>query len=141
LIEFPSKADKEGGMKFEWSFTNEHGLRRWCERDRRRHRVGRGRSGPKEDRSNSVVGFVVFGLVVGALARLVVPGRQHLSIVTTLVLGLIGSVVGGVVANAIGTGDIFELNILGSIVAIVTAIVLIVVGDRVGLLAKRSSSR
>jgi uncharacterized membrane protein YeaQ/YmgE (transglycosylase-associated protein family) len=88
-----------------------------------------------------MIGFVVFGLVVGALARLAVPGRQHLSVVTTLLLGLIGSVVGGVVANAIGTGDIFELNILGAIVAIATAIVLIVVGDRVGLLAKRSSSR
>ncbi|HSH61447.1 MAG TPA: hypothetical protein VK988_17750 [Acidimicrobiales bacterium] len=88
-----------------------------------------------------MIGFIVFGLVVGALARLVVPGRQHLSIVMTLLLGLVGSVVGGVVANAIGTGDIFELNMLGSIVAIATAIVLIVVGDRVGVLAKRSSSR
>ena len=88
-----------------------------------------------------MIGFVVFGLVVGVLARLLVPGRQHLSIVTTLVLGLVGSVVGGVVANAIGTGDIFELNLLGSIVAIATAVVLIVVGDRVGVLAKRSSSQ
>lgn len=88
-----------------------------------------------------MIGFIVFGLVVGALARLVVPGRQHLSIVMTLLLGLVGSVVGGLVANAIGTGDIFELNILGSIFAIAAAIVLIVVGDRVDVLAKRSSSR
>ncbi len=86
-----------------------------------------------------MIGFVVFGLVVGALARLLVPGRQHLSIVMTLALGLIGSVVGGVVANALGTGDVFELNFLGSIVAIATAIVLIVVGERVGALSKRSS--
>ncbi len=86
-----------------------------------------------------MIGFVVFGLVVGALARLLVPGRQHLSIALTLVLGLIGSVVGGVVANALGTGDVFELNFLGSIVAIATAIVLIVVGERVGALSKRSS--
>jgi uncharacterized membrane protein YeaQ/YmgE (transglycosylase-associated protein family) len=88
-----------------------------------------------------VIGFVAFGLVVGAPARLAARGRQHLSIVMALVLGLVGSVVGGVVANAIGTGDIFELHILGSIVAIAAAIVLIVVGDGVGLLAKRSSSR
>lgn len=87
-----------------------------------------------------MIGFVVFGLVVGALARLLVPGRQHLSIVVTLVLGLIGSVVGGVVANALGTGDVFELNVLGSLVAIATAIVLIVVGERVGALSKRASS-
>lgn len=85
-----------------------------------------------------MIGFIVFGLVVGALARLIVPGRQHLSLGMTLLLGLIGSVVGGVVANALGTGDIFELNILGSIVAIAAAVVLITAGDRVGVLAKRS---
>ncbi|MDP9070523.1 MAG: hypothetical protein M3N68_04425 [Actinomycetota bacterium] len=85
-----------------------------------------------------MIGFIVFGLVVGILARVLVPGRQHLSLGMTLVLGLIGSVVGGVVANALGTGDIFELNLLGSIVAIAAAIVLIVAGDRLGVLAKRS---
>lgn len=85
-----------------------------------------------------MIGFVVFGLVVGALARLLVPGKQHLSIGMTLALGLVGSVVGGIVANALGTGDIFELNILGSLVAIATSIVLIVAGERVGALSKRS---
>lgn len=86
-----------------------------------------------------MIGFVVFGLVVGFLARLVVPGRQHLSLVMTLVLGLLGSVVGGVVANALGTGDLFELNIIGSLVAIAAAVVLIVVGDRVGWLARHTT--
>ncbi len=71
-----------------------------------------------------------FGLVVGALARLVLPGDQHLSIAATLGIGLVGSVVGGVVANALGTGDIFELNILGSIVAVLSAAALILVVER-----------
>jgi uncharacterized membrane protein YeaQ/YmgE (transglycosylase-associated protein family) len=79
-----------------------------------------------------MIGFVVFGLVIGLLARLFVPGRQHLSLFATLALGLVGSVVGGVVANALGTGDIFELDLLGSLVAIGAAIVLIVLGERVG---------
>lgn len=77
-----------------------------------------------------MIGFIVFGLVVGALARLILPGRQHLSIVATLLIGLAGSVIGGVIANALGTGDILELNILGSIVAIISAALLIVVIDR-----------
>ncbi len=44
----------------------------------------------------------------------------------------LGSVVDGVVANALGTGDIFELNFLGSIMAIAAAVILIVAGDRIG---------
>lgn len=85
-----------------------------------------------------MIGFIVFGLVVGVVARLVVPGRQHLSLGMTLLLGLVGSVVGGVIANALGTGDIFELNIIGSIAAIAAAVLLIIAGDRLGVLARRS---
>ena len=78
-----------------------------------------------------MIGFLVFGLVVGALARLLVPGRQRLGIVMTLLLGVVGSLVGGAVASALGTGDVWELNFLGAVVAILTAVVLIVIGERV----------
>ncbi len=78
-----------------------------------------------------MLGFLVFGLVVGIVARLLVPGRQHLGIIATLLLGIVGSVIGGLVANAMGTGDIWELNVLGAVVAIASAIVLIVIGERV----------
>lgn len=88
-----------------------------------------------------MIGFIVFGLVVGVLARLIVPGRQHLSLVMTLLLGLIGSVVGGVVANAIGTGDIFELNFIGALVAIAAAVLLIIIGDRVGVISRHRAGR
>ena len=72
-----------------------------------------------------MIGFVVAGLVIGALARLLRPGRQRLGIGVTLLLGLAGSVIGGVIANLLGTGDIFELNVIGFIVAVISAIVLI----------------
>ncbi len=84
-----------------------------------------------------MIGFIVFGLVVGVLARLVVPGRQHLGLGMTVLLGILGSVVGGIVANVLGTGDIFELNFLGSIVAIAAAAFLIVIGERSGTLRSR----
>ncbi len=85
-----------------------------------------------------MIGFIVFGLVVGILARVVVPGRQHLSVGMTLILGLVGSAVGGIVDDALGAGDMFELNVVGSIVAIAAAVVLIVAADRVAVLTKRS---
>lgn len=80
----------------------------------------------------------MFGLVVGIVARLLVPGRQHLTVWMTLLLGVVGSVVGGVVANLLGTGDLFELNIIGSLVAFASAVVLVVVGEQAGVLRRRS---
>ncbi len=87
-----------------------------------------------------MLGFIVFGLVVGAVARLLVPGRQHLSLLVTLLLGVVGSVVGGIVANLLGTGDIFELNVIGSVVAIAAAVVLITLGERADGVRRRTRS-
>ena len=42
-----------------------------------------------------IVSIIVIGLIAGALARLVVPGKQDISIVMTIVLGIVGSFVGG----------------------------------------------
>ena len=84
-----------------------------------------------------MIGFLVFGLFVGAVARLLVPGRQHLSIWMTLALGVVGSIVGGVLANVLGTGDVFELNFVGSVVAIITAIALVTIGERASVIRSR----
>ena len=86
-----------------------------------------------------MIGFIVFGLVVGVVARLIVPGRQELSFGMTVLLGVVGSVIGGVVANALGTGDVWELNFIGSLVAIAASVVLVVIGERTGFLRRRFS--
>ena len=76
-----------------------------------------------------MIGFLVAGLVIGVLARLFKPGKQNLSLLWTLLLGLAGSVVGGMVANLLGTGDIFELDFLGFVVAVIAAVLLIGVAE------------
>lgn len=43
----------------------------------------------------SFIGWMIVGLVAGALARLLVPGRQSMGLFLTMVLGLVGSLVGG----------------------------------------------
>ncbi len=77
----------------------------------------------------AIIGFLVFGLVVGAVARLLKPGKQNLSLLMTLALGVVGSLVGGVVATTLRTGTFTELNVLGAIVAIVVAFLLIGVAE------------
>jgi len=48
-----------------------------------------------------------------------------MSILATMVLGVIGALIGGFIASLLGTGDIFELNILGFILAVVAAVILV----------------
>jgi uncharacterized membrane protein YeaQ/YmgE (transglycosylase-associated protein family) len=72
-----------------------------------------------------MIGFIVAGLIIGALARLIKPGKQNLGILATLGLGLVGSIIGGVIASFFGTGSIWELNVLGFILAVVASVLLI----------------
>ncbi len=72
-----------------------------------------------------MIGFLVAGLVIGALARLLKSGKQDLGLLATLGLGLVGSLIGGLIASALGTGSIWELNILGFVLAVVAAVLLV----------------
>ena len=78
-----------------------------------------------------MLGFLVAGLIIGALARLIKPGKQDLGLLATLGLGLVGSLIGGLIAQLLGTGGIFELNILGFVLAVVAAVMLIGVAEGV----------
>jgi uncharacterized membrane protein YeaQ/YmgE (transglycosylase-associated protein family) len=72
-----------------------------------------------------MIGFLVAGLIIGALARLIKPGKQDLGILATLGLGLVGSLIGGLIAQLFGTGSIWELNVIGFVLAVVAAVLLI----------------
>ena len=88
-----------------------------------------------------MIGFIVAGLIIGLLARLLLPGRQRIGLLWTLALGVLGSVVGGVVANAIGSGDIMELNVFGFVVAVIAAVSLLAIAERAGIGAGRERKR
>ena len=76
-----------------------------------------------------MIGFLVAGLVIGALARFFKSGKQDLSIAATLGLGLVGSLIGGTIAWVLGSGSIWELNVLGFVLAVVAAVLLIGVAE------------
>jgi uncharacterized membrane protein YeaQ/YmgE (transglycosylase-associated protein family) len=83
-----------------------------------------------------ILGLLVVGLIIGALARLFKPGRQRIGLLMTLLLGVGGALVGGIIASLLGTGSIFELNIIGFIVAVIAAVLLIGVAE--GSAAKKA---
>ncbi|MQM24092.1 GlsB/YeaQ/YmgE family stress response membrane protein [Glycomyces albidus] len=87
-----------------------------------------------------MIGFIVAGLIIGALARLIKPGKQSLGILATLLLGLVGSVIGGTIANLLGTGDIWELNVLGFVVAVIASVLLIGVAEAIASRSHRSTA-
>ncbi len=71
-----------------------------------------------------ILGWILFGLVVGALAKLVMPGRDGGGIIVTMLLGIAGAVLGGLLGRAMGLygpGDPagFIGSFLGAIVLLV----------------------
>jgi uncharacterized membrane protein YeaQ/YmgE (transglycosylase-associated protein family) len=88
-----------------------------------------------------MIGFVVAGLIIGSLARLLRPGRQRIGLLWTLGLGVLGSVIGGVIANLLGSGDILELNVVGFIVAVLAAVGLLAAAERSGLATTQRPDR
>jgi uncharacterized membrane protein YeaQ/YmgE (transglycosylase-associated protein family) len=50
----------------------------------------------------TILAWIVFGLVIGLIARAIYPGRQALSVPNTVALGITGSMVGGLIAWALG---------------------------------------
>jgi uncharacterized membrane protein YeaQ/YmgE (transglycosylase-associated protein family) len=48
-----------------------------------------------------VVWYVIAGAIIGMLARLILPGKQHVSMLVTVVIGIVAAIVGGLVWNAV----------------------------------------
>ena len=83
-----------------------------------------------------IVSLLIIGLIAGALARLVVPGRQDMSIVMTIVLGVIGSYIGGFLGYLLFHKDAQDgffqpAGIIGSFIgAVIVLLVWIQIGKR-----------
>ncbi len=80
-----------------------------------------------------IVTIIIVGLIAGALARLLVPGRQDLSIPMTIVLGIVGSFVGGFLGYLLFHKDAADgfLQPAGIIGSFVGAIIVLLIWTRV----------
>ncbi|MDQ2647358.1 MAG: GlsB/YeaQ/YmgE family stress response membrane protein [Myxococcota bacterium] len=79
----------------------------------------------------SIILFIVFGLIVGLLARALLPGRQSMGIGMTILLGVAGSFVGGFIGALLTDSRVTDFNTAGIIGSVIGAILLLVlVGAR-----------
>ena len=83
-------------------------------------------SAPKEDRTWASLGWIVLGLVAGALAKLIMPGHDPGGILVTMLLGIVGAVVGGFLGSRFfGRGLETFWNLQTWIVAIIGSLILL----------------
>jgi len=78
-----------------------------------------------------ILTWIVFGFVVGLIARAVVPGKQGMGLVMTTVLGIAGSLIGGLIASALTGGDATGFHASGFIGSLIGAIALLVIAGMV----------
>jgi len=79
-----------------------------------------------------ILTWVVWGLFVGAIARLLLPGRQGIGIIWTIVLGVGGSVLGGLVATELlDVADSDEFDFGSFVIAVGASVVLLAIVERV----------
>ena len=69
--------------------------------------------------------FVLFGLVVGFLARAILPGRQSMGLVMTAVLGMVGSLLGGFLGSLISGDEVTRVHSAGLIGSLIGALVVL----------------
>jgi uncharacterized membrane protein YeaQ/YmgE (transglycosylase-associated protein family) len=88
----------------------------------------------------TIIGAVVIGLIIGALARLVMPGKQSIGVIMTTVLGAAGSLIGTWLTYKLGySNENGGFKIIPFLVGIIVAVVLI--AAYLGITGRRRSVR
>lgn len=72
-----------------------------------------------------LIGLIIFGAVIGALARLVMRGDQNIGIIWTIILGALGALVGYWLAGLLGVGQTNGIDWIRWIISIIAAVVFI----------------
>jgi len=74
-----------------------------------------------------IISWIILGLVAGALAKWILPGKDPGGIIVTIVIGIIGAIVGGYIGTLLGFGEVTGFNFRSLIIAIIGSIVLLLI--------------
>ncbi len=73
-----------------------------------------------------IIAFIIIGLIAGLIARAILPGRQSMGLVATTLLGMVGSLVGGLVGSLfVRDGRLFDVHPTGILMSVVGSIVVL----------------
>jgi uncharacterized membrane protein YeaQ/YmgE (transglycosylase-associated protein family) len=99
-----------------------------------------GRLGKVEDMMGvitAIISSIIIGLILGALARLILPGRQNIPLWLTIVVGIIAAFIGNYIAQAFGVGVTPGIDWIRHIIQLVVAVIGISIVA--GIYAKRGA--
>ena len=78
-----------------------------------------------------IILFLVFGIVVGFVARAIMPGSQKMSVLATMLLGVDGSFIGGFIGALLTDSRVMDFNTAGLIGSVIGALIALVVAGGV----------
>jgi uncharacterized membrane protein YeaQ/YmgE (transglycosylase-associated protein family) len=80
--------------------------------------------------------FVLFGLVVGFLARAILPGRQSMGLIMTAILGMVGSLLGGFLGSMLSGDSINRVHTAGLVGSVIGALIVLALASMGGRRAR-----
>jgi uncharacterized membrane protein YeaQ/YmgE (transglycosylase-associated protein family) len=78
-----------------------------------------------------ILSWIVLGLVVGVLAKWIMPGKDPGGVIVTIVIGIVGALVGGFLATQVGMGAVTGFNVGSLAIAVAGALLLLFVHRRI----------
>jgi uncharacterized membrane protein YeaQ/YmgE (transglycosylase-associated protein family) len=82
----------------------------------------------EEDIRMGILGWIILGLLAGAIAKAILPGDDPGGIIVTMIIGIVGALLGGLIASALDIGDLDEFFDIGTwVIAILGSLLLLVI--------------
>lgn len=78
-----------------------------------------------------ILSWIVFGLIAGIIAKWIMPGKESAGIIVTIILGIVGAVVGGYISTFFGFGKVDGFNFGSFVVAVIGAIFILYIYNKV----------
>jgi len=78
-----------------------------------------------------ILSWIFFGLVAGILARCIMPGKENLGIIMTILLGVTGALIGGAISTALGLGKVSGFNLYSILISTAGAIIVLFVVHKI----------